>query len=114
MDGQEQEIEAIVDTGFNGSLSLPSALITALELPFRSRGRAILADGSESLFDIHQAKVVWEGRAGPIAVHAAETDPLVGMALFYGYELSIQVAEGGSVIVTRLSQRIPAPDGGRS
>jgi clan AA aspartic protease len=102
-DGQEQEIEAIVDTGFNGSLTLPSALITALELPFRSRGRAIMADGRENLFDIHKAKVIWEGRARPISVHAAETDPLVGMALVYGYELTIQVVEGGSVIIARLS-----------
>jgi predicted aspartyl protease len=28
--GQEQEIEAVIDTGFDGSLTLPLALITAL------------------------------------------------------------------------------------
>jgi hypothetical protein len=39
--GQEQEIEAIVDTGFTGSLSLPPAMIAALGLPFRRRGRAL-------------------------------------------------------------------------
>ena len=31
--GQEQEIEAVIDTGFDGSLTSPPALITALGLP---------------------------------------------------------------------------------
>lgn len=36
---QEQQIEAIVDTGYTGSLTLPS-IIATLGLPFRRRGRA--------------------------------------------------------------------------
>ena len=42
--GQEQEFEAVVDTGFDGWLSLPSVVIAALGLPWRRRGRALLAD----------------------------------------------------------------------
>ena len=30
--GQEQEIEAIIDTGFDGSLSLPSSIVVQLGL----------------------------------------------------------------------------------
>ncbi len=52
--GQEQEIEAIIDTGFDGCLSLPSSLIVLLSLVWRERGRALLADGSESVFDIYE------------------------------------------------------------
>lgn len=37
--GQEQEIEAIIDTGFDGWLSLPSSLIALLGLVWRQRGR---------------------------------------------------------------------------
>ena len=40
--GQEQEIEAIIDTGFDGWLSLPSSLITRLGLVWHRRGRALL------------------------------------------------------------------------
>jgi clan AA aspartic protease len=61
--GQEQEIEAVIDTGFDGSLTLPLALITALGLPWRRRGRALLADGNESVFDIYEATVLWDGTA---------------------------------------------------
>jgi predicted aspartyl protease len=40
-EGQEQEIETVIDTGFDGSLTLPPTLIVALGLVWRRRGRAI-------------------------------------------------------------------------
>jgi len=36
---QQQEIEAVVDTGFDGWFSLPPALIAQLELQWRRTGR---------------------------------------------------------------------------
>jgi predicted aspartyl protease len=44
--GQRRQIEAVVDTGFNGHLSLPASLIKKLGLPWRRRAIAELADGS--------------------------------------------------------------------
>ena len=41
--GQEREIEAVIDTGFNGFLTLPTALVAQLGIPFAYMGRAILA-----------------------------------------------------------------------
>ncbi len=102
--GQEQEIEAIIDTGFDGSLSLPSLIVVQLGLPWRQRGRALLADGSESVFDIYEATVDWDGEARRIAVDEAETVPLVGMFLLEGYELTVQVQPGGNVTLRALSQ----------
>jgi clan AA aspartic protease len=101
--GQELEIEVIIDTGFSGSLSLPPSLIAILGLPFRRRGRAVLADGKEIIFDIYEATVLWDGRLRRMAVDEAETDPLLGMGLLYGYELTIEVVSGGSVIIKPLS-----------
>ena len=37
-DGREQQMEAILDTGFNGSLTLPPAMIAGLGLRWRTRG----------------------------------------------------------------------------
>ncbi len=101
--GQEQEIETVIDTGFNGSLTLPPALISTLGFPFRRRGRALLADGSESLFDIFEAMVIWDDQPRRVSVDAADTDPLVGMSLLYGYELTVQAVDGGSVFIKALS-----------
>jgi clan AA aspartic protease len=104
-EGQEQEVEAVIDTGFDGTLTLPPALIAALGLAWRRRGRALLADGSESLFDIYEATVVWDGEPRRIAVDEADIDPLVGMSLLYGYELIVQAVESGSVMIQPLPQR---------
>jgi clan AA aspartic protease len=102
--GQEQEIEAIIDTGFDGWLSLPSSLVARLGLVWRRRGRALLADGSESVFDIYEATVDWDGEARRIPVDEAETVPLVGMSLLEGYELTVPVQRGGNVTLRALSQ----------
>jgi clan AA aspartic protease len=103
-EGQEQEVEAVIDTGFDGTLTLPPALIAALGLAWRRRGRALLADGSESLFDIYEATAVWDGEPRRIAVDEANMDPLVGMSLLYGYELIVQAVESGSVVIQPLPQ----------
>jgi clan AA aspartic protease len=95
-------IEAVVDTGFSGFLTLPPPLIAALGLPFRRRGRAVLADGSESLFDVYEAAVIWDGQPRRVFVDAADTEPLVGMALLYGHELTVHAVEGGGVFIRTL------------
>jgi clan AA aspartic protease len=102
--GQDQEIEAIIDTGFDGWLSLPSSIVGQLGLIWRQRGRVLLADGSESIFDIYEATVDWDGEARRIAVDEAETIPLIGMSLLEGYELIVQVQGGGKVALRALSQ----------
>jgi len=101
--GREQAIEAVIDTGFNGYLTLPSDLIATLGLPFRRNGRALLGDGSAVTFDIHEAIIVWDSRLRRIAVDAADTDPLLGTGLLYGHELNVQFIEGGSAAIRALS-----------
>lgn len=101
-DGRDQEIEAILDTGFNGSLTLPPAVIAALGLPWRTRGLVMLANGTEDHCDIYTAAVLWDGVPRNILVEAADTDPLVGMALLYGHDVRMQVVEGGSIIIQAL------------
>jgi len=96
-DGKIYTQDAIVDTGFNGWLSLPPDLITQLNLTWKRRGRAILGDGSECIFDVYEAVVVWDGALVTIPVDEADSEPLVGMSLMEGYQLMMQVFEGGQV-----------------
>ena len=62
--GQEREIEAVIDTGFNGFLTLPPTLAVELGLPFASIGLATLADGSEAARCLRCHRAV--GRTGEI------------------------------------------------
>ena len=101
-EGQSREIDAVIDTGFNGFLTLPASLIQELGLVWRRRGRAMLADGSDSLFDIYEAIVTWDDRSRRIAVDEVNSDPLIGMSLLYGYELTVQVIDGGRVVINPL------------
>jgi clan AA aspartic protease len=101
--GREHEIEAILDTGFNGYLTLPPAIVNTLGLPWRTRSLVMLANGAEELCDIYAATVIWEGRLRDILVEEAETDPLVGMALLYGHDVRMQVVEGGNVVIEALT-----------
>lgn len=39
--GQEHEVDAVLDTGFTGSLTFPRSLIAAFDLRWRSRSNAV-------------------------------------------------------------------------
>jgi clan AA aspartic protease len=102
---QEREIDAVIDTGYTASLSLPPSLIASLGLRWKSSGRGLLADGSECLFDIYLAQVLWDGNERRVLVDEADTDPLIGMALLRGYELNMQVRSRGKVTIKRPSAK---------
>jgi len=98
-----KSINAVIDTGFTGFLSLPSDIITEMDLPWGYRDRGTLGDGSEVLFDIYDAAAIWDGKSQEIEVNSAETDPLIGMSMLRRYRLQIDIVEGGLVVITDLS-----------
>jgi clan AA aspartic protease len=100
--GLEETVEAVIDTGFDGSLTLPPPLIARLQLAWRRRGRALLADGSESLLDIHEGSVLWDGRLVRVAIDSVDTVPLIGMSLLEGYALTVEVCVNGGVTIEPL------------
>ncbi len=95
--------DAIVDTRFNGWLSLPPDLISQLNLKWKRRGRAILGDGSECIFNVYEAVLVWDGNLLTIPIDEADSEPLVGMSLMEGYQLMVQVFEGGRVELSKIA-----------
>jgi len=95
-------IEAVIDTGFTGFVSLPSSVIESLRLPWIFRDGGTLGDGSEVTFDMYHANVIWDGQLQVVDVASSEADPLVGMSLLYGFKLEIATIEGGLVTITTL------------
>jgi clan AA aspartic protease len=100
--GQKQVIDAVIDTGFNGFLTLPSSIITALNLAWNASDIVTLGDGSETLFDLYAVTILWDGQYREVDVAESETEPLIGMSLLYGYGLRIDAIEGGIVRIETL------------
>jgi len=100
--GIELDLDALVDTGFTASLTLPTVVVAALGLVRQSGGRAALADGSRVQFDIYAADVAWGSSWRPVLVTAVGDEALIGMRLLAGHELRIEVVPGGVVEVTPL------------
>ena len=97
--GRAREIEAVIDTGFTGFLTLPPGLISELGLPFVAGNRATLADGSEVVFPSYGVAVMWDGQTIYVEADAAETTPLVGMRLMDGHSLYVEIEDGGRVVI---------------
>ena len=100
--GEKHEIEAIIDTGFTGHLTLPMALIDQLSLSWQNRAQALLADGSLHVFDAYLGTILWNGQDRTVEVDAADTEPLVGMELLRGHCLRVDVVENGAVKIEAL------------
>lgn len=105
--GSETEIDAVVDTGYTGTLSAPESVVMALGLVRLSGGRAVLADGSSRRFDRYDAEVEWGGVWRPLALSALGNEALAGMGLLAGYELRLQAVAGGAVGVALMAAGDP-------
>ena len=96
---ESRDIEAVVDTGYNGFLTLPATLAAELELPFAYIGYAFLADDTEVEFDVHYVTVLWDGQPRDIKADATGSTPLVGMLLLDRHNVNIDVEYGGRVLI---------------
>ncbi|MBW4618060.1 MAG: clan AA aspartic protease [Cyanosarcina radialis HA8281-LM2] len=92
----EVDIECVVDTGFEGFLTLPPSIVAELGLTYLGPLRANLADNSRIITNVHQATIVWNGSERNIPVLAMGRRPLIGTALLADYHLFY---EGGTVLV---------------
>ncbi len=109
-DTRTQLVDAVIDTGFSGFLTLPFSTIESLDLIWKGRDIATLGDGTSCIFEVYIAVVIWDGQYRTIDINESETMPLIGMQLLRGYDLRIQAIEGGSVTIEALS----IPQSGRS
>ena len=94
--GEAREVEAVLDTGFNGFMALPAELIDALELSYRYELQLTLASGEEQSVPTYEATIRWNGASHSVEVVEAG-EALAGMALFWGYALRIECQSAGRV-----------------
>jgi clan AA aspartic protease len=103
--GQEGRFDFVVDTGFDGAMSLHPSIAAALELPRLGVEHAMLADGSVAVFPSSAVSVLWNGKLRRVSVSVAENVPFLGMAALEGHELHLQAITDGLVRISAL----PAP-----
>lgn len=100
--GPSAEVEAILDTGFTGHLTLLPEVVAELELPLLGSRRSALADGGRVALDVHRAEVLWDGRRRLVEVLATGGGALAGMSLIWGHRMSLSAVEGGEVLIEPL------------
>ena len=99
--GQSVTVDVLVDTGFNGYLTLPLDVLQRLQAPSYDKVYAVLADGSEIVAARYLVRVVWDGTEMIIGADEAEGLPLIGMELMLDYTVSVEAWNGGQVTITR-------------
>jgi predicted aspartyl protease len=97
--GQPHDVEVIVDTAYNGFLTLPTAQVIALGLPLRYQQQFRLPDGSIQGSNVYGATILWDGQPRTLEADEINAPPLVGTALLQGHELRVKFVVGGSVTI---------------
>lgn len=100
VNGQTQPIDVVIDTGFNGYLTLPPARLVSLAATWLYRGQGVLADGSIQTFDVYAVTVIWNGQPRGVEVESVGAAPLAGMALLHKHDLRMEIVPGGAVLIT--------------
>lgn len=97
--GQTQAMDAIIDTGFSGYMSVPPAAVAKLGLKWILRADSQLADGTFVSADVYAAIVIWNGKPRSITVQALGVHYLVGVQMLAGHDVAMPVTDGGAVSI---------------
>ena len=98
-DGDSRTVEALLDTGFSGDLTLTGDLIESLGLDYAGQIQKVLADGGEVTARAYKAFVSWFGQTRSVEIIASEGVPLLGMSLLDGCKITMRVRAGGEALI---------------
>ena len=105
--GDLQQCSVIVDTGFTGWLTLPSADIRRLGLISAGYRRSITASGEAESFAYYETWVLWHGLLRWAEILESIDQPLLGMELMEGSQITVDASDGGEVVIEET--RLPLP-----
>jgi clan AA aspartic protease len=102
-DKDEVIIDFVIDTGFEGAMTLPLETIQELELPYFTQLTANLADDSGVPVDVYVGIIRWENEEKRVAVLAMGTRPLLGTSLLAEHHLHADFTEDGTMTISPIS-----------
>lgn len=100
-----ETVEAVIDTGFTGHLTLPRDMVRSLALSGLGFVEVELADSSSAALNVYEARVLWYGRLRPVPVYETGEagGPLIGMSLLRGSQLEAEIVPDGEVVIRPLT-----------
>lgn len=94
LDAEPTEIQAWIDTAFNGELVIPKRMVESAQLVQTAGIDARLADGNAVTLESFTCILNWFGE--DVAVEAIANDgeyPLLGIGLLIGHSLTVDYTE---------------------
>ena len=101
-DGLVYVVDALVDTGYSGEISLPVSVAKQLGSVQGLGGRIVLADGTSITYDSYNVDFEWLGSHRRVTASAMGDDVVIGMNLLSGHALMIEATVGGAVTIVPL------------
>lgn len=101
--GQRLSLDAILDTGFEGYITLPPAADSVLGLAVLAPSIYELADGQSVQFNTYLATVSWHDRPRMVLALESNGVPLLGAAMLWGSRVTLDMEDGGEASIEELS-----------
>ena len=105
--GDLQQFDVIIDTGFTGWLMLPETVINQLGLIGYGNRLVVQSSGESDRFNYYEGRVLWHGRLLPVGVFQSMDQFLLGMELLEGCRVIVDAWEGGDVIIEEVPPELP-------
>ena len=98
--GANLTIDFVIDTGCTEEMILPPGIIDRLHQTRSSDMMLTVADGTTDAYARYQISVEWHGQPKEVIAIRMGTEPLLGMRLLRGSNLSVDADPGGRVTIT--------------
>ena len=101
-EGTQHDVEALLDTGFDGFLALPPTLIDVLDLEQVSREQYMTASGEIHFTGVYEAVVVFGDRRRVIDEIVEAAEPLMGVGCLWEFKVCLGFREDGDITLEKL------------
>jgi clan AA aspartic protease len=101
--GRSWPINAVVDTGFTGDVSLPTSTIRRLSLRPLGQRLFTLANGELSVMNAYSGRVLWHERPHDVVVIQSEDAAMIGINLIWGSRVTLEARTDGNVSIEEIT-----------
>jgi len=92
-------VEFILDTGFEGELSVPGHVMRELDSELRASHLFLMADGSDRRAKQYRLSMDWNEEERRTEIIELEGRPLLGNLLLEGCSVHMDMVDGGEVTI---------------